>query len=59
MSMQGIIDFIQAANSVLISLIIFALGVGIIVVLALYFVDITQSKHALRRNFPVIGRFRY
>ena len=59
MTMQGIIDFIQAANSVLISLIIFALGVGIIVVFALYFVDITQSKHALRRNFPVIGRFRY
>ena len=25
----------------------------------LYITDITQSKHAVRRNFPVIGRFRY
>ena len=25
----------------------------------LYIIDITQSKHAVRRNFPVIGRFRY
>lgn len=25
----------------------------------LYLTDITQSKHAVRRNFPVIGRFRY
>ncbi len=25
----------------------------------LYIADITQSKHAVRRNFPVIGRFRY
>ncbi len=25
----------------------------------LYITDITQSRHAVRRNFPVIGRFRY
>lgn len=25
----------------------------------MYIVDITQSKHAIRRNYPVIGRFRY
>jgi len=24
-----------------------------------YFVDITQTRHAIRRNYPVIGRFRY
>lgn len=24
-----------------------------------YFVDIHQTKHSVRRNFPVIGRFRY
>ncbi|ABC27243.1 Glutamate synthase domain 2 [Hahella chejuensis KCTC 2396] len=24
-----------------------------------YVIDITQKKHAIRRNFPVIGRFRY
>ncbi len=25
----------------------------------LYITDVTQSKHAVRRNFPVVGRFRY
>ena len=25
----------------------------------IYFIDVTQTKHAVRRNFPVIGRFRY
>ncbi|MGD8339882.1 MAG: FMN-binding glutamate synthase family protein [Gammaproteobacteria bacterium] len=25
----------------------------------LFIIDVTQTKHAIRRNFPVIGRFRY
>ncbi len=25
----------------------------------MYIVDVTQTKHAVRRNYPVIGRFRY
>lgn len=25
----------------------------------MYFRDVNQSRHAIRRNFPVIGRFRY
>ena len=59
MSMQDTFNFIQTANTVLISLIVFALGVGIIVVAVLYILDVTQTKQAVRRNFPVIGRFRY
>ena len=40
-------------------LFVFALGVGFLVVGVLFILDITQTKHAIRRNFPVIGRFRY
>ena len=40
-------------------LLIFALGLGILTVIVMYIVDITQTEHAVRRNFPVIGRFRY
>ena len=32
---------------------------GVIALVVLYYRDITQSKHAIRRNYPVIGRFRY
>ena len=30
-----------------------------IMVVVMYVVDITQSQHTIRRNYPVIGRFRY
>ncbi len=34
--------------------------IGLIAILALvYLYDITQSKHTLLRNFPVLGHFRY
>lgn len=28
-------------------------------VIVMYIVDITQTKHTIRRNYPVVGRFRY
>ena len=28
-------------------------------VAVMYVIDVTQTSHAIRRNFPVIGRFRY
>ncbi len=40
-------------------LLIFLLGVGLLVVFYIYIIDITQKTHAIRRNYPVIGRFRY
>ena len=40
-------------------LLIFVLGLGILVVIGMYIADVTQTEHAIRRNFPVIGRFRY
>ena len=51
----GALDAVQLLSSVL----VFILGVGILVVIGMYIVDVTQSSHAIRRNFPVIGRFRY
>jgi glutamate synthase domain-containing protein 2 len=38
---------------------IFFIGVGILVVIGMYIVDRTQTTHTIRRNFPVVGRFRY
>ncbi|MGI9291220.1 MAG: FMN-binding glutamate synthase family protein [Gammaproteobacteria bacterium] len=40
-------------------LFIFIIGMGALWVVLLYIIDITQTKHAIRRNFPVVGRFRY
>ena len=32
---------------------------GLVYLLIIYVLDISQTKHTLRRNYPVIGRFRY
>ncbi len=38
---------------------IFLIGVGLLIVLFLYLSDVNQTTHTIRRNYPVIGRFRY
>lgn len=40
---------------------VFVLVLGLIVLslIVMYIIDITQTKDAIRHNFPVIGRFRY
>ncbi len=51
-------DFVTPTLTALATLFIFAVGTAAAVILALYICDITQTKNAIRRNFPVIGRFR-
>ncbi len=38
---------------------LFVFGLGILVVLVIYLVDKTQTSQTIRRNYPVVGRFRY
>lgn len=41
------------------TLFIFAVGLGALVVIVLFVIDISQTSDAIRRNYPVVGRFRY
>jgi glutamate synthase domain-containing protein 2 len=50
--MITVIEFMAA-------LFLFVIGVCVITIVVLYVVDVSQTKHAVRRNFPVIGRMRY
>ncbi|NHN35713.1 FMN-binding glutamate synthase family protein [Pseudomaricurvus alcaniphilus] len=36
-----------------------ALGILLLLLAYIYVVDVTQKTHAIRRNYPIIGRFRY
>ena len=47
-----LLGFFSSLIVILIALLFFA-------VVVVYIIDRTQTKHAIRRNFPVIGRFRY
>ncbi|HEX5421034.1 MAG TPA: FMN-binding glutamate synthase family protein [Gammaproteobacteria bacterium] len=44
---------------VLVYAFVLLVGTGVLAVTVMFVVDVTQTKHAVRRNFPVVGRFRY
>lgn len=50
-TMSGI-DFLS-------TLFIFAVGLVVLVIAGLFVADVMQTRDAIRRNYPVIGRFRY
>ena len=54
-SFLGALNVVQTLSAIL----VFIIGIGILAVAVMYVVDRTQKSHAIRRNFPVIGRFRY
>ena len=55
--MQSSTTFLQ---SEIMSWAVMTLLVGIpLVLLALYLIDRNQTRHALRRNYPLLARFRY
>ena len=41
------------------SLFVFLIGLTLLALIIVYILDVTQNKQALRRNYPVIGHFRY
>lgn len=54
-SIIGALSVMQLLSAIL----VFILGIGVLAIVVMYIVDVSQTKHAIRRNFPVIGRFRY
>jgi glutamate synthase domain-containing protein 2 len=54
-SIDSTLSLLQTLTTVL----IFIVGIGLLAVAIMYIVDVTQTSHAVRRNFPVVGRFRY
>ncbi len=52
-------EFLIHAIDLMSSLFLLFIGFLVLLTMYYYFVDIHQNKHAIRRNYPVIGRFRY
>jgi len=40
-------------------LFIFAVGLAVLAVIVIFILDVSQTKSAIRRNYPVVGHFRY
>lgn len=51
--------FLLTSLEVMSVLFIFVVGLVVLAVIVIFIFDVTQSKQAIRRNYPVIGHFRY
>ena len=45
--------------SLMASIFVFLAGLAALTVMLMFLIDISQTRDAVRRNYPVIGRFRY
>lgn len=52
-------DLIAEALIIFAGVFLLIVLLGVLAILVIYVADRTQTKHAIRHNYPVIGRFRY
>ncbi|MEM9139494.1 MAG: FMN-binding glutamate synthase family protein [Pseudomonadota bacterium] len=52
-------DIVYTSLQVLAALVVVAIGVGLLILLAFFVIDRVQTRDAVRRNYPVLGRFRH
>ncbi|MCY4005422.1 MAG: FMN-binding glutamate synthase family protein [Rhodobacteraceae bacterium] len=52
-------NFLITSLQILSAFFIFCTGLAAAGIVALFFLDVSQTKDAVRRNYPVLGRFRY
>lgn len=51
-------ELLFSTLEILVYTFVFVIGLGVLAVVVIFIIDITQKTHAIRRNFPVIGHFR-
>jgi len=51
--------FLLTALQILSTIFIVVVGLIVLWVIVAYIIDVTQTQQTIRRNYPVIGRFRY
>ncbi|GJL92476.1 FMN-binding glutamate synthase family protein [Hyphococcus sp.] len=56
--MDFLARFTMTGIEVLTTVFIFAVGVGVLLVFFMFVADSSQSRDAIRHNYPVVGRFR-
>ena len=59
MEMDALKEFALAFIEISALFLTFVIGVIVLVVIYMYIADVTQTRQTIRRNYPVVGRFRY
>ncbi|TNF36040.1 MAG: FMN-binding glutamate synthase family protein, partial [Gammaproteobacteria bacterium] len=57
--MEQFMHWILLGGEMLLTILVLLVFVLLVMAVVYYLIDITQTRHAVRRNYPVIGRFRY
>ena len=52
-------EFVVNVLEVLTYTFVFVVGLSVLAAIVIFILDVTQTKQAIRRNYPVIGRLRY
>ena len=52
-------DYVMTSLQYLSALFVFAVGIIVLLTVVLFIIDVSQTKDAVRKNYPVVGRFRY
>jgi hypothetical protein len=50
--------FAMNSLNLMVALFVFLVGVAVLTLIVMYFIDVSQKHDAIRRNYPVVGRFR-
>jgi glutamate synthase domain-containing protein 2 len=58
MQLSEVPGFLLYSLEIMSAIFIFTVGLIFLVVVILYIVDASQTHHAIRHNYPVVGRFR-
>ncbi|MFP3920982.1 MAG: FMN-binding glutamate synthase family protein [Dichotomicrobium sp.] len=57
---MGVFSYVAMEGlDLLTKLFVFAVGLGVLGIIVLFIADVSQTADAVRRNYPVIGRFRH
>ena len=52
-------EYFKVVTTLLVDGFVIGFTILVIAIIVMYLVDINQTSHAVRRNYPVVGRFRY
>lgn len=56
---ESVDNFVSGFFSIAAVLLVLFFFLAIISLVVIYVIDVTQTKQAIRRNYPIVGRFRY
>jgi hypothetical protein len=59
MNTEQVQSFLLSTLEIMAALFIFLAGLTVLVIIVVFILDVTQTKQAIRRNYPVVGHFRY